>query len=138
MPPPPPPPPEEVLLEGSVVQVPEGVTVTVSAVGTDSDTDDGEPQVVTALVEFVRFLSSAEVIVTVSPGFMANENDEGLTATLALSNELLALSRYWLLSEGRMIVTSLVTETVEAKAASGRSPKRLMILNCLNTLLFIA
>jgi hypothetical protein len=115
-----PPPPEDVLPPDDVVvvQAPDGVTVTVSVLGTDSNTDDGEPQVVAALTEFVRFLSSAEVIVTVSPGFMTKENDAGSTAIL-MSNELLALKRYWLLSEGKTIVTSLETDTFDARTTAG-------------------
>ena len=56
-----------------------------------------------------------------SPGVITKENDEGLTATLALSNELLALRRYWLLSEGKMMVTSPLTETVAARATTGNT-----------------
>jgi hypothetical protein len=57
-------------------------------------TDDGKPQAVGMLSEFDSVRLSADVMVTVSPVFIANENDEGLTATLALSYELLPLSKY--------------------------------------------
>jgi hypothetical protein len=99
----PPLPPDEA---DAVAHVAPGVTVTVWALCTVRTTDDGEPQVVEMLSEFARVRSSAEVMVTVSPGFIAKENDEGLTATFAVSNELVALSTYWLLSDGKMMVTS--------------------------------
>jgi hypothetical protein len=112
-----PPPPLE-------VQAPAGVTVIVCALDTVSRTEDGAPlppQVVEILAVLESVVLSTEVTVTVSPGFMRNENDVALTATLTLSKELVALSTYWLESDGKMIVTSWATETVEARATAGRT-----------------